>query len=93
MPLKTKEAEKGLLQKGFRRRNTDHATFWLFVGDERSEVWTKISFGASEIDDSMVSRMARQVFLSRKDFVNLVQCPLSREDYLARLRDQGILPA
>jgi hypothetical protein len=37
--------------------------------------------------------MARQVFLSRKDFVNLVQCPLSREDYLARLRDQGILPA
>jgi hypothetical protein len=41
-----------------------------------------MSHGASgdDIDDKLLGRMARQVGLDRRKFLDLVDCPLSRDD-------------
>lgn len=38
-----------------------------------------------EISDGILAQMAKQCRLNKQDFMNLVDCPLSREQYEARL--------
>jgi len=49
----------------------------------------KISHGEKEIDDNLLSIMARQVKLTKKLFIDLIDCPLSEEQYVKHLRDGG----
>lgn len=41
---------------------------------------------SEDLDDSLVSRMARQVKLTTKVFKRLVSCPMSRADYEERIK-------
>lgn len=47
--------------------------------------------GGSEIGDNLHGRMARQVKLTHADFLRLIDCPMSREEYDAIVgqADQG----
>jgi len=53
----------------------------------RTDIRTRVSHqsGGGDIGDNLLSAMARQVRLSRRDFEQLVDCPLSREAYEAKL--------
>jgi hypothetical protein len=37
--------------------------------------------GGVDIGDNLIGKMARQVGLSRPDFLKLVDCPMSREEF------------
>lgn len=78
-----------LLKKGFRKKDTHHAYFHLWIGDKKTVVYTKLSHGSNEVSDQLVSEMARQVKLTRKQFCDLVDCPLSQESYIELLRNSG----
>lgn len=90
MPRKQREVQRSLLDKGFRAKEGDHSfyLYWSTVG-KKTAVFTKTSHGAREIGESLLGRMARQCKLSRADFDRLVDCPLSRDAYEAKLIASG----
>lgn len=90
MPRKQKDVERSLAAKGFQSREGDHNYFhyWSKAG-KKTAVFTKTSHGAREIDESLLGRMARQCKLTRADFDRLVDCPLSRDGYEAKLVEAG----
>lgn len=95
MPRKQADLEKSLLVKGFQAGGGDHNYFFYYskVG-KKTIVRTKTSHGAREIDDNLLAQMAKQCKLSNKDFGLLIECPLSRDDYEAKLVAVGaVAPA
>lgn len=82
--------ERSLTAKGFRSREGDHSYFhyWTKAG-KKTAVFTKTSHGNRELDDGLVGRMARQCRLSRSDFERLIDCPLDRDGYEAKLVAAG----
>jgi predicted RNA binding protein YcfA (HicA-like mRNA interferase family) len=90
MPRKQNDVEKSLLMKGFKAKEGDHNYFnYYSKAGKKTAVFTKTSHGAREIDDNLLSRMAKQCKLSNKDFNLLVDCPLDRDAYEAKLVAQG----
>ena len=89
MPKDAREVIAGLEKKGFRRRDNDHAFLHLWVDGKKTPVYTKVSHGEKEIGDKLLGMMARQVRLVRKQFLELVECPLKLDEYIAILRREG----
>lgn len=89
MPKDAKDVAAGLSKKGFAARNSHHTFFHLYVDGKKRAVYTKISHGTREIDDKLLGMMARQVGLSKRDFHDLIDCPLSSDDYVKLLRAAG----
>ena len=89
---KQKDVESDLLKKGFVLEEKHHRyfTYHRAADSKKTSIFTKTSHGARDIDDSLLGLMAKQCKLSRSDFVDLVQCPLSRENYEVKLAAQGI---
>lgn len=81
--------EGALEKKGFRKAEGDHHYFYYVNKDGKktmSRTKTSHSRKMKDIPDSLLSQMARQVQLSKKDFLLLVDCPMSRDDYDERLK-------
>ena len=94
MPRKQSEVEKSLGVKGFQPAKGDHNYFHYYSkAGKKTRVFTKTSHGSREIDDSLLSCMARQVKLSRSDFDRLIDCPLDRDTYEKKLIEQGVVEA
>ena len=91
MPKDAKDVASGLQRKGFEPRQGDHAFYHLYVQGKKTAVFTKISQGEKEINDRLLGMMARQVRLSRKQFFELVECPLSLDEYLKHLQKAGVI--
>lgn len=93
MPKDQREVETGLINKGFKRREGDHSYFVYESADgKKARAFTKTSHGRGiDIDDHLLSQMARQCGLTRQEFVRLTECPLSREEYEAILRSRNRL--
>lgn len=76
--------ENALKKKGFEQSNRDHKkfTYHTFEG-EKTSIWTKISHGTSHKDISRdnLKKMARQCRLDLESLHDLIDCPLSREEY------------
>ena len=90
MPRKQIDVESSLLKKGFRHKEGDHNYFnYYSKAGKKTIVFTKTSHGAREIDDNLLSRMARQCKLNNKDFGLLIECPLDRDAYEGKLVAQG----
>ena len=82
MPRDARKVRKGLLNKGFRESEGDHK-FYTFhtVQGLKTSVYTKMIHSADELSDSLLGMMARQVKLSKKDFLSLVDCSITHEAY------------
>ena len=90
MPRKQSDVEKSLQAKGFRSREGDHNYFnYYSKAGKKTAVFTKTSHGSREIDESLLSLMAKQCKLSNKDFGLLIDCPLDRDTYEAKLVARG----
>ena len=90
MPRKASDVEKSLINKGFQAGGGDHNYFFYHSkAGKKTIVRTKTSHGAKDIDDNLLAQMAKQCKLSNRDFGLLVDCPLSRDDYEAKLVAQG----
>ena len=72
--------EQALVAKGMERDETHHSMFRKTVGGVTHLV-TRISHSAREIDDGLGKLMANQCCLQLREFWNLVDCPLSEEQW------------
>ena len=88
------DVEKALVAKGFNCEKTDHNYFIYHTTDgKKSRIKTKTSFGhkPKDIAGDLLSAMARQCKLSTDQFLQLVDCPLSRDLYEGLLSQGGHL--
>ena len=84
------KVESSLQKKGFKKEPGDHNSFVLY--DEngyRTNVWTKTSHNGQDINTYLQKEMARQTHLSKRDFANLIECPLSKKEYYKILREKN----
>lgn len=85
MPRKHREVRRGLAAKGFvideQRR---HVVFvYQDLQGRTTTARTMLSHGAggNDVGDNLLGRMARQVGLDRTDFLRLIDCPMSRQEF------------
>ncbi len=80
MTFPTRLVRSALLAKGFVERDGDHEYFH-FRAPGRTKTFTKISHGAREVEDNLITQMARQMRLTRKQFAEFVECTMTGEKY------------
>ncbi len=92
---KWRTVRRALLAKGFRLdRSTDHEYYRLFVGGKASSVRTKVSHGnKGELNSNspLIKKYQRQLRLDKKLLEDLLDCPLTGEDYVRLLVANGEL--
>jgi hypothetical protein len=86
---RAREIRSALKSKGFRQSNTDHEVYHLYIGNKKSTVRTYVSFGSKEYGDNLLGFMSRQLRLRRGELNELIECPLSEEQYVALLVERG----
>lgn len=94
MSREKRTVESSLQQKGFVLQKRDHNFFvYWTVSGLKSNIFTKTSHTKKprDISDGLLSQMARQCRISKPEFLDLIDCPLSREDYEALLVKAKIL--
>lgn len=95
MPRKQSDVERSLTAKGYvgpQKGDHNYFTYHSKAG-KKTRVFTKTSHGAREINDHILSQMAKQCKLTNKDFGRLIDCPLDRDAYEQKLVDQGYVDA
>ena len=88
MVIDAKKTLKSLKKKGFSTYEGDHK-FLEYFYKGKLVLHTKISHSAKDLDDFLIAQMSKQCKLSKPDFINLVNCPLTSEEYLAKLIEGG----
>lgn len=84
--LRTRTVERALVGKlGFEKTETYHHVYRLWL-DGVLVARTYISHGGQELGQYHVNQMAKQMHLRASEFVDAVNCSLSREDYDQILR-------
>ena len=73
------------LAKGFISDETHHEMFWLVVGGKKTSIRTRISHGAKEYGDQLLTLVSRQIGLSKTELYRLVDCPMDGEKLKALL--------
>jgi hypothetical protein len=91
MSRDARDVGAGLLKKGFSIRENDHTFYHLFIDGKKTIVSTKISHGEKEIGDRLLGMMARQLRLTKRNFLDLVDCPLTLDEYVKLLREAGVV--
>ncbi len=78
-----KDVESALLKKGFQRDYGDHVWFIYYTQEgKKTTIRTKTSHGKTkDLGDSLLKAMSRQVRVSKSDFLELLDCPLSQGAY------------
>lgn len=86
--VKTKDIDRSLCKKGFECvKDSDHVRYILYVNGVKTRIRTKMSHGENEIGDNLVLKMSHQLKLSKSGFMDLIRCPLSKEEYVKILRE------
>jgi hypothetical protein len=82
--LNQDDVEAGLKRKGFLQSNNKHKYYHLYVNGKK-EAGTYVSHGKNqEVGPRLLGPMAKELGISIKDFVDLVKCPLSTDEYLSK---------
>ena len=84
--LKAKDVEQALCKKGFQKEDNDHRRFRLYIDGKKKSIRTMTSHNGQDIDNHLQSCMARQMKLSKSEFLLFVACTMSGEKYVELLR-------
>ena len=92
--LDAKRTLKNLKSKGFesaKSKSVDHNWIEFWYNGKLTRVKTKISHGEKELNDYLISCMSKQTYLSKNEFFDLANCPMSKEKYLTILKGKGFI--
>ena len=80
-----RDIDKALRKKGFRREVDGKHIHYFFDGSDGSKtgIFTLMShgMGATTIGNSLLGLMAKQLYLTKKQFLALIDCTLDEEGY------------
>jgi len=63
----------------------------LFFYEGKLITWTKRSHGAGKLDGEIPEFIRKQMRLTRRQFQDLIGCPLGLPEYIQILRTQGLI--
>jgi hypothetical protein len=86
---KTKDIRKALTGKGFRIVESHHEMLWFFVQGKKTSIRTRLSHSSEEYGDNLLGQIAKQLKLRRTDLDRLIECPLTEEEYVNNLIQNG----
>ena len=89
--IKTKTVNRSLSSKGFQEDKVDHKFYIFFYNGEKTGIRTKTSHGSKDIGEQIIGVMSKQTRLSKTEFLDLVNCPLSKNDYIELLIKRNYL--
>lgn len=81
------EVEQALKAKGMERDENHHHMFRKTIGGVTTLV-TRLSHDGGDIDDGLAKLMGNQLCLQLKEFWELIDCPLSKEDWEKVVRER-----
>ncbi len=86
--LKVRRVDKALTAKlDFERHDSHHRIYRLYLNGQLV-ARTFISHGQRELTDFHIGQMAKQMRLSRREFLDAVECPLDRDACYALIRQR-----
>jgi len=87
---KGRDIDAALRSKGFHRDVSGDHLYYYFGG---TRVKTKMSHGmmGSSLSAKLIGDMARQLRLTKKQFLALIDCSLDEADYRAILDELGVI--
>ena len=88
--MDSRKVVKSLLAKGFQESDNDHKYFTLYIDGNKTSVYTKVSHGASEIADPILTCMQKQMRLSKREFQSFVDCHLSKDGYANLIQERHL---
>ncbi len=92
MPRDRDDIDEALLKKGFRLDGGDHY-FYIYwnLGGKKTMKKTKMSRGSAykTVGDQLLGKMAKQTGLTKKNFLELVDCTLDQAGYEAIAFPEG----
>lgn len=93
MQLKSRDVAKALKSKGFEEIQGNHRFFIFYTCEnKKSPIQTMISQGGNhDLGDDLISKMASQCKLKKREFLQLVDCALDRDKYEEKLNADGEL--
>jgi predicted RNA binding protein YcfA (HicA-like mRNA interferase family) len=92
--LDAKKTLKNLKSKGFvhaKSKSVDHNWIEFWHNGKLTRARTKISHGEKELDSFLISCMSKQTCLSKNEFMDLANCPMSQDTYENILRAKGYI--
>ena len=92
--IDAKKAYQNLRSKGFHEasnKSVDHKWLEFWYEGKLTKIKTKISHANKEIDDGLISLMAKQTYLTSKQFKGMAECTVSESEYVEILKMQKIL--
>lgn len=87
--LRTAEIETALKAKGFVKEKRDHYYFFFHYKGRKTSIHTRFSHNERVADSWLQGQMARQMRLSKADFLAFVACTISATDYAAMMLQRG----
>jgi hypothetical protein len=89
--FKTGDYRSALRTKGFKsERHTGDEIFYLYVGEVKTQIFTKVSHGSSEDIGNPLLRMIKiQLCLDNKEIERFIGCPMEYPEYIETLRSKG----
>lgn len=92
MQIEKRDVESSLPKKGFERDDSHHIYFKHRYQGKYTGAYTYVSHGMKSIGDSIIKQMKNQLRLdSSRQVLDLVNCPISSDDYNQILRTKGQL--
>jgi predicted RNA binding protein YcfA (HicA-like mRNA interferase family) len=88
--LDANKTRQSLLKKGFVKAEGDHH-FYLFRYEGKVVARTKLSHNDQDIGDGLISKMYKQCQVNKKQFLDLINCPLDEQGYIDILKKDGII--
>lgn len=88
----SKLIEKALKHNGFKKTPTHHNQYRYYtLTGTKAPVKTFISHGTKDYGDDLLSKMADQLKLTKKELLSFIDGKMTREDYETILRRKGII--
>jgi hypothetical protein len=82
---RTSKIESALSKKGFVQHNTHHKMFTYYFDGKKTSVRTRMSHGIDSYGDNLLSPVAKQLRLSKRQLEDFIECPLTAEKYADHL--------
>lgn len=92
LKIKVRKICSSLLKKGFESEESHHTFYWFHYNGQQTNIKTKISHGSDEYGDYLLSSMKKQLKLdSMNELSDLLNCPMSHEEYIRLLKERDKL--
>lgn len=92
--LDGKKTYKAMCSKGFKeaaRGSKDHKRIEFWHDGKLTRSRTMFSHNNQDLNDSLIGMMAKQVKLTKQQFIQFAECTLTQEAYVEILRGQNLL--